>query len=70
MFLIGASMVIGGLIQTLFPMKLADTKLDDNNYLGQPNNTVKVGTRIPLLFGTCVAYGHFLSFNTDAKVIS
>ncbi len=64
--LIGTGLVLGGLTQTLFPVKLADQQLDQNNYLGSPQNTVKIGTRIPLLFGTCLAYGQFLSYNVAA----
>jgi predicted phage tail protein len=63
---IGISMVIGGVTQLLFPVKMADQALDENKYLGAPQNTVKIGTRIPLLFGTCRGYGHYLSYNVDA----
>lgn len=66
LFGVGVSVILGGLTQLLFPTKLADQKLDDNNYLGAPGNTVAAGTRIPLIFGTVMVYGHYLSENVDA----
>jgi predicted phage tail protein len=63
-FLMGAGLVLGGLLQMLFPVK--QPELQESYYLGVPGNTVKIGTPIPLIFGTVMAYGHFLSFNTDA----
>ena len=41
-----------------------------SKYLGADQNTVKIGTRIPLLYGKHQAFGHYLSFNVDAKDIS
>ena len=65
-FLMGAGLVLGGLIQILFPVKVADQTLDENNYLGAPGNSVKIGTPIPLLFGRHKAWGQYLSYDTDA----
>ena len=61
---IGASMVIGGLINVLFPTKTAGS--GTSNYLGAPGNTTRIGTRIPLILGTCAVYGQYLSYNIDA----
>lgn len=69
----GTSMVIGGAMQLLMPTPQADLAEGDpeaSKYLGSPKNTVKIGTRIPLLFGTDQAYGHFLSFDIDAKDVA
>jgi predicted phage tail protein len=61
----GVGLVVGGLINILFPTKQADTGF--SNYLGAPGNTTRIGTRIPLMFGKNVKhYGHILSYNIDA----
>ena len=41
-----------------------------SRYLGAPQNTTKAGTRIPLLYGEHQAYGHYLSFDIDAKDVA
>lgn len=64
---VGALMFFGGLAQLLAPQP-EDDKEDKKKtqYLGAPKNTVKIGTRIPILFGTHQVYGHYLSFDIDA----
>lgn len=67
--LTGALMVLGGVTALLMPQPKLDTKgKEDNrsNYLNANKNTVKIGTRIPLLFGRRKWYGHYLSFNVTA----
>lgn len=66
---VGISLVLGGLLQLLSPAPDLDVEgnKEGSKYLGAPQNTVKIGTRIPLIFGTHKAYGHFLAFNVDAK---
>lgn len=69
---VGISLILGGLLQLLSPtpeMDMGDNK-EGSKYLGSPQNTVKIGTRIPLIFGTHKAYGHYLTFNIDAKDFS
>lgn len=63
-FGLGLSLLVGGLINVLFPVKVADKT---TNYLGAPGNTTQIGTRIPLIFGRSVqVFGQFLSYNTVA----
>lgn len=66
LFGIGLAMVIGGLAQMLFPIKLADRANEPNTYLGAPGNTTRAGERIPLIFGRTKVYGQILSYNVDA----
>lgn len=74
LFWFGASLVLGGLLQMLSPAPTMDTDAPDNpeasKYLGAPGNTVRIGTRIPILFGRHQAYGHYMSFNIDAKDVT
>ena len=70
MFSVGASLVLGGVMQLLAPAPASDRARGDpeaSKYLGAPQNTVRIGTRIPVGFGLDMAYGHFLSYNIDAK---
>jgi predicted phage tail protein len=73
---IGISMVLGGVLELLTPQPRADTfgngeaDPEASKYLGATQNTVKIGTRIPLLYGEMKAYGHYLSFDVDAKDIA
>jgi len=74
-FGIGASLVLGGLLELLSPAPQVDTLPENQDpeaskYLGADQNTVKIGTRIPLLYGKHQAFGHYLSFNVDAKDVS
>lgn len=60
---IGVSMLVGGLIDVLFPVHKADAGF--SHYLGAPGNTVQIGTRIALLMGTARADGQILSYNIE-----
>lgn len=69
----GISMIIGGVIQMLMPTPTTDTpdaNPEASKYLGARGNTTRIGTRIPLLLGEDLAYGHFISFNVDAKDVA
>lgn len=67
--LAGAMMIVGGLIQLLTPVPEFDTGGDDtpgSQVLQASKNTVSIGTRIPVLYGTRKVGGHYLSFDVDA----
>lgn len=67
LFWMGAGLILGGLTQMLFPQPVASPgEVSDVRYLGAPVNTVALGTRIPIIFGETMAWGHFLSYNIDA----
>ena len=69
LYLTGAMMVLGGLVQMLMPVPETDST-EGSMYLGAGVNTVKIGTRIPILYGTRKIGGHYLSFDVDAKDIA
>lgn len=65
----GAMMMLGGLIQMLAPQPkaAAGDAGSQSLYIPSNQNTTKIGTRIKLIFGTIRTFGHYLSFNVDAK---
>lgn len=63
---VGAMMILGGLVQALSPQPDAEDEKQRTRYLGAPQNTVKIGTRIGILYGTDRVGGHFLSFDINA----
>lgn len=67
----GVSMMLGGVVQLMMGAPETPKSKGDksSNYLGTPGNTTASGTRIPIMFGRCQAYGHYLSFNIQAKDI-
>lgn len=73
LFNFGLSLVLGGLLELISPApkidRGGDTASDPeaSKYLGATQNTVKIGTRIPLLYGRHRVGGHYLSFDVDAK---
>ena len=72
---IGVSLVLGGVLEMLSPaptLKSQDSQGDpeSSRYFPAEGNTVKIGTRIPLLYGSHRVYGHYLSFNVDTSDIS
>jgi predicted phage tail protein len=76
-FSLGVSIAAGGLIQLISPAPRLDlnpgTQAGDpaaSKYLGAPKNTVAIGTHIPVLYGEFQVFGHYLSFNIDAKRVS
>ncbi|WP_454287268.1 hypothetical protein [Rhizobium arsenicireducens] len=63
----GALAILGGLTQMLAPKPETDKDTGPTSiYLGAPKNTVKIGTRIPILYGRYRVYGHYLSFDINA----
>ncbi len=69
LLLTGALMVLGGVLQMLMPVPETDST-EGSLYLGAGVNTVRIGTRIPILYGTRKIGGHYLSFDVDAKDIA
>ncbi|AJD82919.1 tail component protein [Achromobacter phage JWF] len=67
----GLAMIAGGVIAVLAPTpKLGggETGPDTQTlFLPSTQNTVKIGTRKPILYGRIKHFGHYLSFNVDAK---
>jgi predicted phage tail protein len=63
----GAMMMLGGILMMLAPTPKTDNDTRQSLYIPSNQNTVKIGTRIKLIYGRVRTYGHFLSFNVDAK---
>lgn len=76
MISLGASLIFGGLLSFLSPAPPRDKGLDAaadpeaSKYLGVGQNTVRIGTRIPIGYGQMRVYGHFLSFDIQAKDVA
>lgn len=66
LFLAGALMITGGILQMLMPTPQGMEEVEGSKYLGANQNTVKIGTRIPLAYGNNKIGGHYLSFDIDA----
>jgi predicted phage tail protein len=72
LILMGAAMIAGGIISVLSPAPKRDNARtgsdpDSSKYLGAPKNTVAIGTRIGMGWGMFRVYGHYISFDVDAK---
>jgi predicted phage tail protein len=64
----GIALVLGGLLQLLSASPKADDKSDPlTRYLGAPGNTVKIGTRIPIIYGRHKVFGHYISFDIGVQ---
>ena len=77
MFNFGLSLVLGGLLEFLSPAPQLDltSQVGANDpaaarYFGADRNTVKIGTRIPLVYGLHEVYGHYLSFNVTSSHVA
>lgn len=71
MFSMGASLVLGGILELLTPAPKKDTPTqseDKTQYLGAPRNTTSSDTPIPIAYGRFALYGHYLSFNIEADI--
>ena len=67
MFLSGAMMITGGILQMLAPMPEVKEGSDPQSMIMRgAGNTTRIGTPIPLAYGTQPLYGHYLSFDVDA----
>ena len=65
---VGAMMLLGGILQLISAPKRDkdDKQQQKSHYLGPPQNTVEIGTSIPILYGRRKVGGHYLSFNVSA----
>lgn len=66
----GIAMVAGGLLQMLTPQPQLNGANEDvvrSKYLPSTQNTVRIGTPIPLLYGRFRVGGHILSLNIDSR---
>lgn len=69
----GIGMIAGGLIGMLQKQPRIDTggvqggEVESSKYLGSNQNTVRIGTRIPIIYGRAKAGGHYISFDVDAS---
>ncbi|WP_161790308.1 tail assembly protein [Inquilinus limosus] len=70
LFWAGVTFALGGLLEVISPAPTIDVNSakdpEASKYLGSPQNTTKIGTRIPLLLGRHLAFGHILSMDIDA----
>lgn len=70
----GIGFLVGGLMDFMMPQPKLDLSasndLESSKYLGANANTIKIGSPIPILLGEHRAYGHFISFNVDAKNVA
>lgn len=71
----GLGLAIGGVLQLVTPVPRLDTQPEETNpeaskYISGTGNTTKIGTRIPLAYGTFPIYGQLLSVNVQSKDIS
>lgn len=67
----GLSLALGGVMSLMSPAPQMDTGTQEQDpeasrYLAATGNTVKIGTRIPILYGEHLVFGHILSFNVNA----
>lgn len=69
-FLAGAMMVLGGILQLLVPVPNANDSSQKSRYLGASANTTTIGTRIAYIYGTRKHGGQYLSFDVDAVDIA
>lgn len=72
---IGLSLLLGGLLTMLSPQPKisnngSEADPEASKYLGATQNTVKIGTRIPLIYGRVKHGGHYISFDVDAKDVA
>lgn len=72
LFMAGVGMVLGGLMQIISPSPTRDLGADGttdpeaSKYIGATQNTTKIGTRIPIVYGKIRTGGHYISFDVDA----
>lgn len=70
LFMTGALMALGGVLQMLLPSPDKTEAGQSSKYLGASANTVQIGTRRPIIYGTRRWGGHYISFDVDAKEIA
>lgn len=77
MYSVGASLILGGVLALLSPAPKMDNfefngtgASEGSLYLGNPKNTTKIGTRIPILYGKFRTYGQLLSADIQAADVA
>lgn len=68
-FLAGAMMALGGIVQLLTPTPDMESE-EGSKYIAGSVNTTRIGTRIPILYGQRRLFGHYLTFDVDAKSVN
>ena len=66
----GAAMMLGGIVQMLTPapkLNVGDSQQQRSKYLPPVQNTTRIGTHIPLLYGERRVAGQILSINIDSR---
>ena len=66
---LGVSMLLGGLLSFLSPtpeLDLDNTEIERSKCIPSSQNTTKIGTRVPIIYGKVMTGGHYLSFDVDA----
>lgn len=66
---LGVMMILQGVVGLLMPqpeIQKAGGTEEKSSYLSGTKNTVRIGTRIPLIYGRRKVFGHYLSFNVTA----
>ena len=66
LILTGVLLVTGGLLQYLVPTPDTTEETEQSRYLPANQNTVEIGTRIPISYGFVKMSGHYLSFDVDS----
>lgn len=76
LFKIGLSLILGGVMELLSPAPQLDTGGSGGSdpapsrYFGSDQNTTAIGTRIPMLYGTHIGWGHIISFNVSSSALA
>lgn len=69
----GASLIIQGVMDLLFPVPKTNTSAEaktNSKYLGSPETTVAAGTRIPFGYGKYKLGGHYISYNISSTLLA
>jgi predicted phage tail protein len=68
MMKVGVLLLIGGILQ-LLQVPQANSPTNKSHYLGSPQNTVEIGTPIPILYGRRKVGGQILSLTTETVAV-
>lgn len=65
----GAGLILGGVLQMMMSTP-EDSEEAQSKYLPATENTVEIGTPIPMVFGARMVGGHVLSLDSDSKTVT